>query len=235
VIPESTQKFSESSIYNSKILSQLTPVVESKEAVEFLTRRQIPKDKWSLLYYTTQYKKLINSILPEKFDSELDSPRVVIPYFNQQGYIFQLTGRAIDNNFMRYSNIKLMETDYPVYGLERVDLSKKIYVVEGPIDSLFLDNCIAVSGSAFNSNAFLKEHKEDVVLVYDNEPRSIEIMKLMENSIKHKFHVCIWDNKIQQKDINEMIMAGVDVKRIIDNNTFVGAEALMKFITWRKC
>lgn len=234
-LPDSKPSFSESSIYNNKILSQLIPASESKEAVDFLTRRQIPKDKWDLLYYTTEYKKLINSIIPEKFESVIDSPRVVIPYYNPEGYIFQLTGRAIDNNFMRYSNIKLMDTEFPVFGLERIDKSKKIYVVEGPIDSLFIDNCIAVSGSSFNGNAFIKEHKDNVVLVYDNEPRAIEIMRLLENSIKFGYSVCIWDSKIKQKDINEMYLDGIDAKSIIDNNTFVGASALMKYITWRKC
>ena len=38
-----------------------------------------------------------------------------------------------------------------------------------------------------------------------------------------------------EKDINEMVMAGHNVKKIIKDNTFTGLTAKMKFIGWKRC
>ena len=234
-IPDTAPAFSDTLLHNRKVLNGLIPITDSIEAMEYCKNRLIPESKWEQLYYTKQYKKLINALIPNKFEVEFDSPRIVLPYYDKDGFIFQLTGRAIDDNFMRYSNIKLRETEHPVYGIDKVDTSKTIYVVEGPIDSLFIDNCVAVSGSSFNSSSFIKQHKDKVVLVYDNEPRATEITRIMESSIKNNYSVCIWDNKVVGKDINEMVKNGIDAKQMIDQNTFKGAEALLNFIKWRKC
>jgi hypothetical protein len=129
-----------------------------------------------------------------------------------------------------------MEEVPRMYGLDRVDDSKMVYVFEGPIDSMFIDNAIAVASSSLESAATILDKKK-LVLVFDNEPRNKEIVKLMEHAIDNHFNVVIWPEMITDKDINDMILSGFDKEELCDimeKNTFVNLRAKMEFINWKK-
>jgi hypothetical protein len=120
--------------------------------------------------------------------------------------------------------------------MDRVDLNQTVKIVEGPVDSLFLKNCIA-SGDANLVLCADAISSDKIVLIFDNEPRNKEIVKLMEDAIKLGYNVVIWPDTMEQKDINEMVMAGFspdEIERIISSNTFTGLRAQMKFISWKK-
>ena len=73
------------------------------------------------------------------------------------------------------------------------------------------------------------------VVICDNEPRSKEIVKKMANLIDTDYELVIWPSDIQEKDVNDMILAGrQDIKTIIDNNTFSGLEAKLKLAAWKR-
>ena len=216
------------------LLDKLLPVTESRAALSYCLKRKIPDDKIPLLYYSDSFFKFINTIVPNKFKiSKTDSPRLVIPCYNRDKQIVQLTGRALDDNTMRYAHVSLVD-EPKTFGVERLDFSKRIFAVEGQIDSLFIDNCVAMGSSAFDTK-FTRDNKDNITLVYDNEPRSPQITKLIEKSIKAGFDICVWDSMIDGKDINEMVLNGVNAQKVISENTFTGAEALMRFIAWKKC
>jgi len=129
-----------------------------------------------------------------------------------------------------------MEEVPRMYGLDRVDDSKMVYVFEGPIDSMFIENAIAVASSSLESAASIID-KEKLVLVFDNEPRNKEIVKLMEHAIDNHFNVVIWPDMIVDKDINDMILSGFDKDELCDiikKNTFINLRAKMEFINWKK-
>ena len=207
---------------------------EDHPVAKYLRKRMIPKDKWDLLYFTRGFKKYTNSVIPNKFkDEEDDHPRLVIPYFNNHGKMFAFVGRAFGKEEPKYYTIKLTEEDR-VFGLDRIDASKKIYATEGPIDSLFLPNAIAVSGSSFD-NPTLQSLKSRLVIVHDNEPRSREITKIIKKNIQLGYSICLFPHSVKEKDINEMIQAGYTQEEIvdtIDENTYHGIEALMRFTHW---
>ena len=118
-----------------------------------------------------------------------------------------------------------------------MDHNKKIYVTEGPIDSMFIPNAIAVAGAGFDTK-FIDAIKDNATLIMDNEPRSKEITKFIEKLIDNNYTVCLWPETIAEKDINEMVLAGKSVETIMDTintNTFQGMEAKLKFTQWRKC
>ena len=118
-----------------------------------------------------------------------------------------------------------------------LDVSKPVYVVEGPIDSLFLDNCIATMDAALYHASSLIGLDNDYVFVYDNEPRNKQIVSNMRKTIELGRKVCIWPETIQQKDINDMVLAGNSpavIQHIIDTNTFDGLIATMKMNQWNK-
>ena len=69
----------------------------------------------------------------------------------------------------------------------------------------------------------------------DNEPRNEAICKILHNNIKEGHRVVIWPDSITEKDINDMVIANLDVEEIINYNTFQNLEAELKFRSWRKC
>ena len=155
----------------------------------------------------------------------------VIPFFNEDNDLIAIQGRAFGNENPKYITIKIDENQEKIYGTDRVDWDRTVCVVEGPIDSLFIDNCLATAQSD------LRVYKDNVVLIPDNEPRNLEIVKQIEKYINENFQVVIWPSDIKQKDINEMILSGKterNIKDIIAQNTFSGLLARTKLIEWKK-
>ena len=210
----------------------------SHPAVKYVKKRQIPHEKWKYLYFSTHFKRFVNSVTP-KFHEPIthDHPRLILPYFTSAGKVFAFQGRAFGNEEPKYMTIKIDEDRERVYGLDRVDYSKRVYVVEGPIDSLFLPNGIAVGGSSFDTPT-VRSLLSNATIVMDNEPRSKEIVKLLAKNIDLGYNVCLWPDTVQEKDINEMILAGktpAEILECINTNAFSGIEAKLKFVSWRKC
>jgi transcription elongation factor Elf1 len=207
-------------------------------AVKYSLNRKIPSKLFHLLYFAPRFKQYVNTVVPGKFKMETDEhPRLIIPYFNLHGKCFAFQGRAFGKEDPKYYTIKVDDAEERIYGLDRVNYAKRIYILEGPIDSLFIPNAIAVSGSSFNSPS-VEALKVNATVVYDNEPRSPELSKLIKKTIDEGFSVCLWPEAVTEKDVNEMIMAGKspeEILSIINENTYNGAEARLRFATWRKC
>jgi len=206
-------------------------------ATEYCMGRKIPEDTYVNLYYAECFKKFIDEILPDN-EKELkeNDPRLIIPFFDENGQLIAVQGRTLNNSKIRYITIKLNDETNKIFGLDRVDKNEKVYVTEGPIDSLFLPNAIATADS--NLMAAEKAISRDkLVLVFDNEPRNKDLCKIIDKAIENHFAICIWPEMIQEKDINEMIMNGFsqdELVDIIDKNTFVNLRAKMEFIQWKK-
>jgi hypothetical protein len=154
---------------------------------------------------------------------------LVIPFFDEDGNVFAAQGRAFGKEQPKYLTAKF-EDKPKIFGLDRVDWNSKVYVVEGPIDSLFMPNCLAVAGSDFQHIP-----SDGTIVVCDNEPRSKEIVKKMADLIEQNYELVIWPSDIKEKDLNDMALAGRDnIQTIIDNNTFSGLEARMKLAAWKR-
>ena len=120
-----------------------------------------------------------------------------------------------------------------IYGLDKVDITKDIYVTEGPIDSLFLNNAVAVG------NTDLKQVSnnlpfERLVFIFDNQPRNIVLVKIMERAAESGARMVVWPENILEKDINDMILKGIDVEEVISSTTFSGLELKLKLTKWKK-
>jgi len=219
-------------------LSRIDRMLEDHPAVRYVSDRKIPKDKWHLLYFAPKFKTYVNTITA-KFQEPIadEQPRLVIPFFNTHGKVVAFQGRAFGKEEPKYYTIKIDEDEEKIYGLERIDFSKRIYVVEGPIDSLFLPNAIAVSGASFDTPT-IRKLLTNATIIMDNEPRSKEITKQLAKYIEKGYNVVMYPDSIKEKDINEMILAGKSSGQILDlinTNTFNGMEAKLKFTEWRKC
>ena len=178
---------------------------------------------------------LVNEVKPNTYKVTKDQPRLVIPFFDTAGEVFAFQGRAFGNEQPKYLTIKLDEDKQKVYGLERINFADHIHIVEGPIDSLFVDNCLAAGGA----DLFLKNKipNDQITYIFDNEPRNKEIVNRMYKVIEQDFNVVIWPEELQLKDVNDMILSGltkIELQDIISNNTYSKLSALTKLNYWKK-
>lgn len=205
-------------------------------AKRYLLDRKIPVESLNRLYYAKDFKDVAAEIsyapLSNNFPSE---PRIVIPFFDENKKVLMVQGRSLDpKSNMRYMTIKSGEDIEKVYGAEVIDRSKTVYVCEGPLDSLFVDNCLASCDSS------LTRINADVY-IWDNEPRNPEIIKLMKHAIDDGKKIVIWPWSPSHKiDMNDMIKDGIytnteQLMTTIHKNTFSGITAVMKFQQWKKC
>ena len=199
----------------------------------YLEERRIPQEKLSSLFYTERFKTWINKKKPGTFQSlQNDRPRIIIPLIGKDGKWFGVQGRSLlPNTTMRYITILFDEDKQKVFGLNNVKETEPVYVVEGPFDSLFLDNSIAMAGSDIDCRTF---GWGNYIWVYDNEPRNREIVNRITKSIDRGEKVVIWPNDIQEKDINDMVIAGHNVQSLVELNTYQGIEAQVKLTEWKK-
>lgn len=217
-----------------EVAQPLDTLPEDNEAVQYCLNRQIPVDKFSQLYYIDSVKNIVK-IAPQYDTIKTTEPRLLIPFYNEHNELTGVTMRALRGESLRYIMIKLKDNEPLIFGLNHINKTTTIHVVEGPIDSLFLDNAIACNGTAFGKLETLDLPKENVTIIFDNQSRNNEVCKLVEKYIELKYNVCIWPCGIPYKDINDMVAANLDVKKIIYNNTYNGLMAKLKFTEWRNC
>jgi transcription elongation factor Elf1 len=216
------------------VLVKLSSLPDSHEAVQYMKSRKIPDSKLKSLYYVDNISKL--KILAPDYEEKLvtDEPRVVLPFFDTEGELVGLSCRAIRGEKQRYVVVKIKDELPMIYNMDGIDTNETVFVTEGPIDSLFLPNAVAVG----NSNLKYAMDKIDcsMVLVYDNEPRNKEIVREMKTAIEANASICIWPKDVKEKDINDMVLAGKTQDEIlftINKNTFSGPQALLEFNNWR--
>ena len=206
----------------------LPKATEHPAAKGYLEKRSLDASKF---YYTPTFKKWVNTLVHNKFsDTKYDEPRIVIPliYENQ---LIGFQGRALGPNSVKYITIMLDEAAPKVYGLDTINRKFPVYVVEGPFDSNFVSNSVALCGSD-GDMACLESC--DLIYVYDNEPRNKEIVRRIENCIKNDKRVVIWPTNIKEKDINDMVLGGHDVMDVLQSNTYSGLKAQLQFNTWKR-
>lgn len=206
-------------------------------SLEYLRNRNIPEERIDELWFTENAQNL--SYLSSKYKDRVlgNDPRIILPFFREDGELIGVSGRAINDSPLRYLTMRFLDDVPLIYNLNKVDKTKTIYVTEGPIDSLFLPNAIAVAGSDFKK--INDSIKEKAILIYDNEPRSKEIVKKIEEVIDLGYSVCIWNDKRigDCKDINDMIQGGLtseEVVGIINSCTYTGLSAKLKLKEYKK-
>lgn len=224
-------------------------------AKKYVVGRQIPTFYHSRLYYTENFNAFANELVDDedKFDPTFKEPRLVIPMFDKQKRLIGVQGRALSNvkDKLRYITALVGVENRRFFGLDLVKFEQKYYIFEGPIDSMFIPNSIAVCGGAIHSE--IKKHnliKQTCVAVYDNEPRNIDVVKNMKKLARRGYKVCVWPENTEHKDVNNMILARLPnaetvltekvqkaaeyIKQIIDDNTFEGLSAEARITEWSK-
>ena len=221
-------------VFKTNILNTLTPLDNlnnSHPAREYILNRQLPTQS---LYYTEKFQEWTNSVKPNTFpDIKRDEPRIIIPFIDKEGVVFGFQGRSLSNTGLRYITILLQEGKPKIFGLNVIDYERRVFITEGPFDSLLLNNSLAMAGADVNLFDGLGLG-DDVVYVYDNEPRNKQITDRIERHISDGHQIVIWPSNIEQKDINDMVLAGIPVQNLIESNVYRGLKATLKLNDWRK-
>lgn len=209
---------------------------EDHYAKVYVKSRKIPESHYNDLYFAQDFKKFVDDLEIEKDGLKEDDPRLVLPFYDADKNLIAFQGRSLGESKLRYITVKLDDDNNKVFGVNRINPERMIYVVEGPIDSLFLDNAVATADANLQAVTKLYD-KSNVTLVFDNEPRNKDICRQMEKAIEDHFNVVIWPEMIESKDINDMILEGFapdEIQDIISKNSFVNLRAKMEFVNWKK-
>lgn len=215
-------------------LPRVTDLNKGHPARVYLEERGIPEDKLATLYFSECFKEWTNSQKKTFNNLKYDEPRIIIPLISNKT-VFGFQARSLSKNSkFKYITI-ILDEGYPkIYGLDDIDWSKNIYIVEGPFDSMFIPNSIAMAGADLSTLDITKRKDVDFIFIYDNEKRKKEIVERMEKVIDNGHSIVIWPNEINEKDINDMILNHIPVNEVIQNNTFRGLQAKVKLNGWKR-
>ena len=212
-------------------LPKISELNKEHLARKYLEDRKIPQEYFGELYYCEKFKEWTNT---QKYTFESlknDEPRIIIPLVHEEK-IFGFQGRSLNKQSkIKYITIILDEEQPKIYGLDKVRRDATVYITEGPFDSTFIRNSIAMCGADV--------HIGDCgistpVYIYDNEPRNREIVQRISKTIDSGNSIVIWPSHIKEKDINDMVLSGLDVQSVIESNTYSGLEAKLKFTNWKR-
>ena len=211
------------------------PTIESLNsdhpAKGYLLGRGIPESKFSDLYYAENFCQWTNDQKPTFTNVKKDHPRIIIPFIDTDGKWFGYQGRSLDfNDKMRYITIMLDEDRPKIYGLNKINQNATVYITEGPFDSLFVENGVAMCGADVD----VSDYDWDVVYIFDNEPRNKQICDRISNTIERGDKVVIWPTNLRQKDLNDMVLAGHDIRNLVESSIYQGLEAKVKFTEWKR-
>ena len=218
------------------IMDRLDTLPDDNEAVQYAINRKIPRDAFDRLYFIPNVKDVIQ--LNDKYKESIitSEPRLAIPFLDGAGKLLVVSLRGIRGESLRYINIKIDEDAPSIFGLDKVDPTQEVFVVEGPLDSLFLHNSIACAGTSFGKIDQLPIAKDKITIIFDNQPKNRDVGKLMNKYIDQGYRIVIWPD-VPGKDINEMVENGMttdEIQDIINHNKFIGLAAKAKYAMWRK-
>ena len=197
-------------------------------ATKYLEKRKINPN---LFYFTNEFQKWTNTHKQTFNNINKDESRVIIPLHDTENNLIGFQGRSLGPNSVKYITVMLNEDAPKIYGLDKINETKPIYITEGPFDSTFVENSVAMCGSDLDVRTF---GWSNYIWVFDNEPRNREIVERIDKTIGRGDKIVIWPKQIVEKDINDMVLSGHDIMSILQSNTYSGLQAKVKFNNWKK-
>ena len=201
---------------------------ENPAAREYLEKRKLNPEKF---YYADKFREWVNTQKHTFNTIGRDESRIIIPMYDSENNLIGFQGRALGPNLVKYITVMLSDDAPKIYGMEKIDSTKPIYIVEGPFDSTFIQNAVAMCGSDLDIRSF---GWCDYIYVFDNEPRNREIVNRISKIIDRGDKVVIWPATIHHKDINDCVLAGLNVMDVLKSNIYSGLEAKIKFNNWKR-
>ena len=214
--------------FKKKIKIDLPSAFDISQSKNYLHSRAIFDGEF---YYASNFQEFVNVLKPHSFEStRYGAPRIVIPLVRNHELI-GIQGRALSYNALKYITIMFNDEEPKIYGLDNIRKDAPVYVTEGPFDSTFIRNSVAMCGADADVGSW---GISDPIWIYDNEPRNSEIVSRISKTIDRGEKVVIWPSNVREKDINDMVLAGHHAQRLVESNTYSGLQAKLQFNTWKK-
>jgi len=219
-----------------KDLKKISQLDTNHPAKKYIQGRKIPSNMHWRMYWCSNFSEWIEQFEPDTFDKKNTEGRIVFPLISEGGYVFGANSRSINKNSQLRYVTTIFDTKYSkVFGLDQINRTKEIFVVEGPMDSLLISNSVAMVGADVDLEMIGSRSQLTVVL--DNQPRNKEVLKHYEKLIHDDYKICIWPSHVKEKDVNDMHLTGMslpDIKKMIVENTVRGLSAQIKYAEWKK-
>jgi len=206
----------------------LPKATEVPIAREYLEKRKLDPSKF---YFAYKFKEWTNT-KKQTFDTiGRDESRIIIPMYDEDKILIGFQGRSLGPNSVKYITVMINEDAPKIYGLDKIDNEKPIYIIEGPFDATLVQNGVAMCGSDLDIRSF---GWSNYIYVYDNEPRNREIVNRIAKTIDRGDKIVIWPTTVEEKDINDMVLGGQNIMSVLESNTYSGLQAKVKFNNWKK-
>lgn len=239
IVPEAPLALPKATLDGLPSIASLDP---NHLARTFVVKRKLPIGSWNKLFYTENWTDWVHAQNWDYEYQEKGVPRLLMPCYNIQGGVMMVQSRTLlpeANSRIRYMTAKAHSEVPKVYGLERWDVKKRTYVVEGPLDSWFLPNCLAAMGSELGQvpDRIPTYDVPDWVFVPDCEPRNIEILKQINRLVDENYPVCLLPPERGCKDLNDFILSGMtqnELLEMVNKHTYDGLKLQLEFQRWKK-
>lgn len=219
-------------------LQSILELTTEHPARKYIESRKIPEKFWTDIYYCPEWWKYVNEKC--NLDKEIisDHERIIFPIRNHLGYMVAFQGRSINNTEkQRYITIKITEDAIKLFGQDRVNNNKPVFILEGPIDSFFIDNGVALCGSDIDLN--ICPYFGNRVFILDREPRNRAIVSKYYKLIDKGEKIVSWlHSPWKEKDINDIILNNnVSIEQVnswIKDHIVSGLKAKLEMDQWKK-
>lgn len=200
-----------------------------------LVERKLPEDILDRFFFAPSYVNWVEKVthkerlLPEH-------SRIVLPYSKTNGETYRYVARAYEGDDFgkKYLYTEISEGSR-FYNFYNIDPKKFVYVVEGQIDCLLLDNAVAIGNAKYAKGDF--KAFDDYTIVPDNQPRNFHVVQSIEKAIENGHPVVIWPNATAGKDINDLWKSGMskqEIQDLIQRNTHRGIRATIALNRWKR-
>lgn len=228
-------------VFKHKLIYNVGQLDKTHTAALYLTKRNIPEMNHKRLFYIDTNPYVIfrdifgSDKYDDKYDLKINRESIVIPHYNDKNEPIGMTVRNLSaDSPIRYIKLMTSESEQYFYNQEGLDWQQKTYILEGQMDVLsFSNNCqIIAMCSTNNKLSTIPKNviKKNIVYCFDNEYDNKNIQCSI-NSIAEAGHgVFIWPSEFRCKDFNDLKMTGksdIEMKKIINNNTYYGKMILM--------
>ncbi len=219
-----------------KIARKVSTLEDDHPAILYLKSRKIDPIWFTRLFHTENMNDF-STIFPKYKEIKfMKEGRIVIPIYNRKSELVGVTARAYQPSNLRYIMMRRDDNEPLIFNLDRIDINKRVYALEGAFDAMFVKNAVAVDGADFSKLSEVIP-KSQTVVVFDNQPRNQILLKRIDNIANEGYAMVVWPDGLE-KDINKNIIDGKlntdEIMPLLEQNTFSGMKLRLKLSNWKK-
>lgn len=215
----------------------LLDLPDEHEARVYIAGRKVPEECQTRIWFTSDFRSVSNNLDREKFAKPgqiWPESRVVLPCMEMDGSrMSAFQGRSLEKDAkVRYIMIRNDPQGTRLFGLDSVNPSSTVMVLEGPIDTFFVKNSIALCGASVSVEIPVK----DRIFYLDQEPRNPQIVGRLYSLVESGERICILPDEFSEKDANEihieMGLSRSELYNLAVEHSYSGLRAKLKLSRW---